>query len=127
MQKKINKFKQETAYVWVLNTYKGKNWETNKVQVHMEVEGLLAIIFRNYTSPPLAAVEKMSGDFPDLIFEMTYEDVGLFCEVDFVVMTQDDIRKIRGTAIFSKGKCLSHEGGDNWEGAIASLKKYAEN
>ena len=80
-----------TDYAW-----KVKNWGTKGSstyeQVLIDQEGSWCIEFATAWSPPLKLIEKVSGDFPTLLFKVEYEEMGML---------------LNGTATYMEGELIA--------------------
>jgi hypothetical protein len=55
----------------------GTKWEPSDVVIYTQTKNILEISFETAWSPPIEWLEKVHQDFPDLIFDLEYEESGM--------------------------------------------------
>ena len=80
-------------YDWCVDNW-GTKWEI-KAKLVREFEGYLEYFFPSAWTPPLAWLEKVAKDYPELKFRLKYEEL----EVGFMGMAKAGKGKVKDTCI----------------------------
>jgi hypothetical protein len=92
----IEKYGASDWYTWRLSNW-GTKWDTSINGISVDDEQDLIVWFDTAWSPPVAWLEKIAPQFPELSFRMVYEEPGVnFC----------------GFVEYENGECTGSEQGD---------------
>ena len=74
-EKLIAKYKTNNWYDWAIMNW-GTKWGSYSSELYAEGKSFLKYVFSSAWSPPIAALEQISADYPNLVFELQYQEEG---------------------------------------------------
>ena len=72
----IDKYRANNWYDWCIKNW-GTKWGSYDSELYGNGKTYLKYIFNTAWSPPVAALEKISADYPNLLFELSYKEEGM--------------------------------------------------